>query len=92
MKMSKQALIDTILASDSGELNEMIRLIKQRRTTLAQMATNTVEVGDSVTFDAGRRGIITGTVLKINTKTVQVKQTNGLGITWKVSANLLKKV
>jgi hypothetical protein len=48
-------------------------------------------VGDTVTFDAKMRGQIVGQVIKINTKTVQVRCNRTQGL-WKVTASALTQV
>ena len=75
---------------DNDELNAVIRAIKDRRTYLTRQQAATLMVGDRVSFAA--RGMqVLGTVTKINTKTVEVKQSNTATV-WKVHASLLKPV
>lgn len=78
--------------ASSSELTAIINLVKERQKALERKAAVAFAVNDKVRFDAGRRGLIEGVITKINIKTIQVKQTNGLAITWKVSPSLLKKV
>ena len=73
------------------ELNQLIDAFKLQRTYLARSATRSLMVGDTVTFDAKMRGQITGQVVKINTKTVQVRCNRTQGL-WKVTASMLKQV
>ncbi len=75
----------------SAELDQLIQAFKLQRTYLARTATRSLMVGDTVSFDAKSRGVITGTVLKINTKTVQVRCNRTQGL-WKVTASALKQV
>ena len=73
------------------ELNQLVVAFKMQRTLLARSATRSLRIGDTVRFDAKTRGVITGKVLKINIKTVQVRcdRTQGL---WKVTASALTQV
>lgn len=68
----------------------MIEAIKLQRTFLARAGLAAFRVGDRVSFAA--RGMqVLGTVTKINTKTVQVRQSNSATV-WKVHASLLRPV
>ena len=46
-------------------------------------------IGDTVSFDAKTRGIIHGTIIKMNGKSFKVKATSGME--WKVAPSLLQK-
>jgi sulfate adenylyltransferase subunit 1 (EFTu-like GTPase family) len=82
--------ITAIHKMDNDQLNAVIRAVKDRRTYLARLKANSFQVGDTVSFAA--RGMqVVGTVTKVNTKTVAVKQNNSF-TTWRVHASLLKKV
>ena len=86
-----QTAIQAIRGMNSDELNQVVEAIKLQRTFNARTATRSLMVGDTVTFDAKTRGIITGQVIKINTKTVQVRCNRTQGL-WKVTASALKQV
>jgi hypothetical protein len=75
----------------SAELDQLIEAFKLQRTYLARQTARSLMVGDTVTFDAKMRGQITGQVIKINTKTVQVRCNRTQGL-WKVTASALKQV
>ena len=83
--------IDTVLKQiqrmDNDELNRVIGAVKQRRTYNARNITRKLVTGDVVSFDT-KSGTITGTVRKVNPKTVLVKDRNS-ATTWKVTATLL---
>jgi hypothetical protein len=82
--------VTAIQKMNNDELNAVVRAIKLRRTYLARQSANTFQVGDRVSFAA--RGMqVLGTVTKINTKTVQVRQSNSATV-WKVHASLLHPV
>jgi len=82
-------VLDQIQRMDSAELNRVVAAVKSQRTYLARTATRKLLVGDIVGFDAKSRGYITGRVVKVNPKTVLVKD-SASGTQWKVSATLLE--
>jgi hypothetical protein len=85
-----QNVITAIHNMNNDELNQVVEAIKLQRTFLARQKAVTFRVGDTVNFAA--RGMqVVGTVTKVNTKTVAVKQNNAF-TTWRVHASLLKKV
>lgn len=75
----------------SAELDQLIDAFKLQRTYLARQSARSLMVGDTVTFDAKTRGTITGTVTKVNLKTVQVRCNRTQGL-WKVTASMLTQV
>ena len=81
-----QTAITEIRNMNNDELNQVVDAIKLQHTYLARTTTRSLTVGDTVSF-TGRGGrTVTGTVQKINRKTVVVDE----GITrWKVPASLL---
>ena len=84
-----QTAVDAIRNMNNDELNQVIEAVKLQRTWLARTMTRAMAVGDTVEF-TGRGGrTVTGTVTKINRKTVIVNE----GYTnWKVPASLLRVV
>ena len=86
-----QTAITAIRNMNNDEINQVVEAIKLQRTYNARTVTRSLMVGDTVTFDARTRGIITGKVIKINTKTVQVRCNRTQGL-WKVTASALKQV
>tara|TARA_B110000503_G_scaffold127315_1_gene196909 strand:+ start:136 stop:411 length:276 start_codon:yes stop_codon:yes gene_type:complete len=83
--------ITLIRDMNNDEINQVVEAIKLQRTYNARSATRSLMVGDTVTFDAKTRGVITGKVLKINIKTVQVRCNRTQGL-WKVTASALTQV
>lgn len=80
-----ETAVDAIRNMTNEELNEIVSEIKLRRTRIARLNTQRLAVGDTVKFNS-RGQVVTGTVTKINRKTVMVKD----GYTnWKVPASLL---
>lgn len=82
-----QKAITAIRNCNNDELNQVIEAIKLQRTYLARSTARALAVGDTVQF-TGRGGrTVTGTVEKVNRKTVIVAEP-GYG-RWKVTASLL---
>ena len=81
-------VIDQILLMNNDQLNTVIDAVKQRRNWNARQVTRGMRVGDRVSFEGKRNAKMTGTVTKVNRKTVIVQSvaTNQL---WKVPASLL---
>ena len=86
-----QTAITAIRNMTNDEINQVVEAIKLQRTYNARQTARALTVGDTVSFDARTRGVITGTVTKINTKTVQVRCNRTQGM-WKVTASMLKQV
>ena len=84
-----QTCVQLIHSMNADEVNQIVEAIKLQRTYLARSAVKGVRVGDTVSF-VGRRGqTVTGTVEKVNRKTVVV----AAGATkWRVTASLLNTV
>ena len=80
-------VLDQIQRMDNDELNRVIAAVKSQRTYIARTVTRKLLVGDVVSFDS-RNGTVTGTVRKVNPKTVLVKDSKS-ATTWKVTATLL---
>ena len=80
-------VLDQIQRMDNDELNRVIAAVKSQRTYIARNMTRKLLVGDVVSFDTKHR-TVTGTVRKINPKTVLVKDSKS-ATTWKVTATLL---
>lgn len=86
-----QTAIAAIQGMDKDELEQVIEAVKLRRNFIARSTVRSLNVGDTVSFDAGpRRGVRVGTVTKVNRKNVKVKEA-GYG-TWNVPASLLTVV
>ena len=86
-----QTAITAIRNMSNDEINQVVEAIKLQRTYNARVATRSLMVGDTVTFDAKMRGQIVGQVIKINRKTAQVRCNSTQGL-WKVTASMLKQV
>jgi uncharacterized protein YkvS len=73
---------------DNAELNRVVDAVKQRRTYNARNITRKLMVGDIVSFEERKGATVTGRVMKVNPKTVVVKD-SATAIQWKVTATLL---
>ena len=100
MKATTRTKLITILSTvESRDFKEVYVLVAEARKRLAQNLITTFKVGDQVSFDAGRRGTLTGLIIKLNQTTakVQIPRSTSLPdsftpLTWRVAVVLLKKV
>ena len=83
-----QTVITAIRGMTNDEIKQVVEAIKLQRTYNARQTARALSVGDTVQFE-GRNGRVTGTVEKINQKTVIV---NSLSGKWKVTASMLKQM
>lgn len=84
-----ETAVTAIYRASNDELDQMVEAIKLRRTALSKAVVRAIAVGDTVEF-IGRDNLpVTGTVTKVNRKTLLVKR--GF-TTWRVTASLCKKV
>ena len=74
----------------SDQINQIIDAIKLQQTFVARNAARSVQVGTVVTFE-GRRGRITGEVLKVNQKTIVVLD-QSTQQRWKVTASMVSAI
>lgn len=80
-----------IFAIDSiAELNEIQNALNVRFREIQRRAAISFRVGDAVKFQSRTGRTISGTVTKVNQKTVSVKAIDSTN--WKVSGSLLQRV
>jgi thiamine monophosphate synthase len=85
-----QTAIQAIHQLSNDELDKAFEAIKLRRNYLTRQKATMFRVNDRVSFAA--RGMqVLGTVVKVNPKTIHVRQDNSF-TTWRVHASLLKPV
>ncbi len=84
-------VIQNIRKMNNEELNSLVREIKDRRTLLAKTTARGLRVGDVVSFEERKGATVTGTVMKVNPKTVVVRD-RSTNIQWKVTASLLTRL
>lgn len=77
----------SIFECNETELREAGNLLKSAWSIRQQKATATLAVGQRVEFDSRKGMKVTGTIIKVNQKTVSVSTDQG---TWKVSGSLLR--
>ena len=80
-------VLDQVARMDSAELNRVVDAIKLRRTFVAKESARGLFIGDSVQFTGRGNRTVTGTVTKVNTKTVVVDTVRDGK--WKVTASML---
>lgn len=81
--------VEAIYGMDNDQLNQVVEAIKLRRNALIRQMSRSVRIGDSVQFE-GRRGLVRGTVIKVNPKTLIVE--TAAGAKWRVTASMCQKV
>ena len=79
-------VLDQVARMDNAELNLVVDAVKLRRTFISKESARGLFIGDSVSFESKRGVRVTGTVAKVNSKTVVVDTAQGR---WKVTASLL---
>ena len=75
----------------SDQINQIIDAIKLQQTFVARNAARSVQVGTVVTFEGRRGQTVTGEVLKVNQKTIVVRDSAAMA-KWKVSASMVSAV
>ena len=84
-----QTAITAIQGMSNDEINQVVEAIKLQRTYNARQMTKQLMVGDIVSFEGRGGRTVTGTVRKINRKTVVVKD-SASNTVWRVAASMLK--
>lgn len=88
---TKEMIKDFVSSIDSFEdLKALSQALKQRWDQLTNQQVTKFNYGDEVEFDSKRGMTVTGTITKINTKTIKIK--TPMGLVWNVSPGLLRKV
>lgn len=85
-----RAIREILDRCDNDDVNLVIKLIKARRDAITRMNTATLGRGRRVRFTGRGNRIVTGTVEKVNRKTVIVKGDDN--VTWKVAGSLLEVI
>lgn len=82
----------TLMAKmEKQDFDIVAQIYKNAQRNLQSTVAQTFKVGDTVTFNAKGR-VVEATVLKVNRKTIKVKENKGADFRWSVSPTLLKKV
>ena len=90
-----QGAVEAIAKAEThDELNNIIEVlngaIKEKQRSLQGEIAKSFSVGEYVKFYSKKEGVIEGTILKINVKTIKLEEKNGQ--VWNVSPNLLHRV
>lgn len=98
MSNAKNITLSDVLSFIASADRETRRVVNREIIALGndedRTARDDFKYGDKVKFSPRKRGyppVITGTIVKRNIKTIEVRPDNG-GRNWKVSASLLSKV
>lgn len=73
----------------SDDISELIAAVKYRQSQLCRSVSRAVRCGDTVEFEGRYGNTVTGVVVKVNPKTLVVKEGN---TKWRVTASLCKVV
>ena len=84
--MLNATTIKTIRNANAQELKMLISLIRERQGSIQSEVGSSFQIGDFVCFNDKRGQKITGTISKINRKTIKVDTG---GYIWNVSPTLL---
>ena len=75
----------------SDQINQIIDATKLQQTYVARNAARSVQVGTLVTFEGRRGNTVTGEVLKVNQKTIVVRDSATMA-KWKVTASMVSPI
>ena len=75
----------------SDQINQIIDAIKLQQTYVARNAARSVQVGTLVTFEGRRGNTVTGEVLKVNQKTIVVRDSATMA-KWKVTSSMVSPI
>ena len=82
----------TLMAKMEGnDFGIVAQMYKDAQRGMQKAVAQTFSVGDTVSFEAKGR-VREAIVLKVNRKTIKVKEKSTFGMLWSVSPSLLKKV
>tara|TARA_R100000808_G_C2152923_1_gene162700 strand:- start:4925 stop:5239 length:315 start_codon:yes stop_codon:yes gene_type:complete len=88
-------VLDSILTFDRDDLNHVIYAVKDRKNYLSSDDLKGFRIGDRVQWKHGtglNKVKYTGTVSKINRKTLGVKEDGRGWVGWRISAGALTKL
>jgi hypothetical protein len=94
-EMQYNNALTTIEKMNEEQLTNIVYAIKDRRDYLNQKNLNGFRVGDKVKWSNGTgltKEYYDGEVIKINPKTVAVRETARAWSKWRISPNLLTKI
>tara|TARA_B110000503_G_scaffold126442_1_gene195081 strand:+ start:337 stop:618 length:282 start_codon:yes stop_codon:yes gene_type:complete len=91
MKLSfaEMTKLETLINKAEGtDISVIIELIKAKQRGNAFKAAAAFRVGQMVTFNTRSGSKVVGSIVKVNTKNLKVKSTDGMN--WNVTASLCK--
>jgi len=87
--MNKYDVIDYLWSIKTrDEIQEMWKILKQRSRQIEEMKTIDFNIGDKVTFKDKRNKTETGTITKINKRTINVRTED---CNWRITPSLLTR-
>ena len=89
MATTLQDVRSFIRTINADQLDELYQVMRARGQQLDGEAHFTFKMGDSVKFDAGRRGVISGTIVEFK-RNGKVGVRTQYGQSWRVSGRLLR--
>lgn len=86
--------VELIHKMNYDELSAVVDAVKLRRQFISRNNIRSITEGDTVQFNSGSRGIVTGKVIKVNQKNIKIEQkvSGNLVTKWNVPAVLVKKI
>ena len=89
--MTKSELLAAIAKCDADWISDVIATINTRTRCITAAAARAFRVGNKVEWNSKRGfGVMTGTVTKVNRKTINVTAADG--VKWRVSPEMLRSV
>ena len=88
-------LIEDVKEMDEGELTTLVQAIHDRRDNLRYDKLKEFRIGDMVSWVHGRgssKEDYTGEVIKVNLKTIAVKEKGRPWSRWRISPSMLTKI
>ena len=89
--MTIQTIKAEVLSMDRGQLKDLVETIQYRKQEISQQEKNKYSVGDLVSFKSRAGTKISGKVIKLNPKSIQVEDLENKWNVWNVSPSFLTK-
>ena len=89
--MTIQTIKAEVLSMDKGQLKDLVETIQYRRQLINQQEKNKYSIGDLVSFESRAGTKISGKVIKLNPKSIQVEDLENKWNVWNVSPSFLTK-
>jgi len=92
LTLNEMNTLNKLLAkADNADFNMIVKMFNHAQRTYQSGIAQQFNVGEKVTWNSNKRGYgkQTGTITKVNKKTIKVVATDG--VEWSISPTLLKK-